>query len=70
VTRVTIDSKAVPFTIVSGRRLSVTLPAHIAATVPVLATSPFGESNALTYTFLAAPPTTPPPTSTAPAPPP
>ena len=54
-TRVTVDSTAVPFTIVSARRVTVTVPAHVAGAVPVVATSPFGSSNTLTYTFIDAP---------------
>jgi cell wall-associated NlpC family hydrolase len=69
VTRVTVDSTAVPFTVVSGRTITITVPAHVAATVPVVARSPFGTSNRLSYTFVAAPPPTPTPSPTSSAPP-
>lgn len=60
-TRVTIDSTAVPFTVVSAQQVTFALPAHVAATVPVVVTSPFGTSNRLTYTYLVVPPPTPTP---------
>lgn len=61
VTAVTVGSSAVPFTVVSPNLITIVTPAHTAATVAIVAKSAFGASNALSYTFLAAPPSTPPP---------
>jgi cell wall-associated NlpC family hydrolase len=68
VTRVTVGGTSAAFTIANSGKLTVTVPAHAAGTVAVIAQSPFGTSNAEPYTYVsAAPPTqTAQPTQTAP----
>jgi cell wall-associated NlpC family hydrolase len=61
VTGVSVDAAPVPFTVVSDRRVDITVPPHASATVPVVATSPFGTSNKISYTFVDTPGSTAPP---------
>ncbi|KRC60611.1 hypothetical protein ASE14_06360 [Agromyces sp. Root81] len=54
-TELTIDGASVPFTQVSATEISFTTPAHAAGPVDVVVTTPGGASNALPFTFVAAP---------------
>lgn len=64
VTAVTVDGARIPVT--GANPLRLTMPAHAAGPVSVLAYSPFGSSNRVTYTYLAPTPT---PTTSTPPPP-
>lgn len=66
VDRVTVNGTSIPFTRSSTARMSVTVPAHAAGPVPVVVSSPYGTSNVMSYTYVAAPPSTSPPTSVPP----
>jgi cell wall-associated NlpC family hydrolase len=59
VTQVHVGSAAAAFHVVAANRLTLTVPAHAAGAVAVTVSSPFGTSNAKTYTYLSTPPPAP-----------
>ncbi|MFF2389696.1 IPT/TIG domain-containing protein [Agromyces sp. NPDC058104] len=54
-TEVTVDGASVPFTQVSDTEISFTTPPHDAEPVDVVVTTPGGESDPLTFTYLPGP---------------
>ncbi|MGW9178792.1 IPT/TIG domain-containing protein [Agromyces sp. NPDC055658] len=54
-TEVTVDGVSVPFTQVGPTEIDFVTPAHLAGEVDVVVTTPGGESNALPFTYVAAP---------------
>jgi cell wall-associated NlpC family hydrolase len=61
--RVKIDGKAVSFHVLGPHRLTLTTPAHPVGSVPVVVSSPFGVSNAASFTFTSSSPSPTPTTS-------
>jgi hypothetical protein len=51
VTAATLDGHPLPVTVVSDVRATLTVPAHPAGAVPIVLRSPYGDANAVTYTY-------------------